>query len=119
MKNRILDLVAFLLGGFVGMILPPAVQEAASFLVVLALLAVLAYLCGRALVLFVRALARPARRLHALAPARPRALLATPTRRRLLAWLALRRRHLHTGSPSPGRRRHEQDAPPPLATPPP
>jgi len=119
MRNRLLDLAFFLLGGFVGMIPLPVAQEAASFLLVLALLAVLSHLCGRALALFTRALARPARRLLALTPDRPSPLLTTPARRRLIAWLAWRRPHLHTGSPSPGRRRHEHDVPLPLATPPP
>ncbi len=119
MTNRLLDLAIFLMGGFVGMILPPAIQGALTVLVLLAVLAVLVYLCGRRMALFARALARPARRLLAPLPARRRPPLTTPARRRLLAWLAWRHPHLHTGSPSPGRRRHEPDPPLPLATPPP
>lgn len=119
MRRFLGDLVFFLLGGFVGMILPPAVQQAASLLVLLAVLAVLGHLCGRALALFVHALAPPLRRAFAPTPARPRPLLTTPSRRRLLAWLACRDPHLHTGSPSHGRRLDEPDVPLPLATPPP
>lgn len=119
MRRLLGDLAAALLGGVFGMLLPPVVQEAASFLVLLALLAVLGHLCGRALTLFARVLARPVRALLASASARPRPPLTTPTLRRLLAWLACRDPHLHTGSPSPGRRRNEPDVPLPLATPPP
>lgn len=119
MRRLLGDLAVFLLGGLVGMILPPVAQEAAAFLVLLAVLTVLGHLCGRALALFARVLARPLRRLLTAAPARPRSPLTTPTLRRLLAWLACRDPHLHTGSPSPGRRRNEPDVPLPLATPPP
>lgn len=121
MRSRLLDLAAALLGAALGLILPPVLLRAAvTAVVLLTVLAVLAHLCGRSVALLVRVLARPAHRpLAGAAPPGPRALLTTPSGRRLLAWLAWRRPHLHTGSPRTGRRPLEPDVPQPLATPPP